>query len=80
MFQSGRDSHGAGIALFTAKYHNPTETTHQVVLKALVYLLDAALERYIFTNFKLSSKMIIDKTTRSCMYFLFLYICKYVLK
>lgn len=40
----GRDSHGAGIALFTAKYHHPEETTHQVVLKALVYLLDAALE------------------------------------
>ncbi|XP_053405461.1 tyrosine-protein phosphatase non-receptor type 9-like [Mercenaria mercenaria] len=41
---SGRDSHGAGIALFTAKCHQPSDTTHQVVLKALIYLLDAALE------------------------------------
>lgn len=41
---SGRDSHGAGIALFTAKLHHPAETTHQIVLKALIYLLDAALE------------------------------------
>ena len=46
VFQSGRDVYGAGIALFTAKYHIPSETTHQVVLKALIYLLDAALERY----------------------------------
>lgn len=43
--QSGRDAHGAGIALFTAQLHIPVETTHQAVLKALIYLLDAALER-----------------------------------
>ncbi|KAH3837859.1 tyrosine-protein phosphatase non-receptor type 9-like isoform X2 [Dreissena polymorpha] len=41
---SGRDCHGAGIALFTARLHQPSETTHQTVLKALIYLLDAALE------------------------------------
>ena len=43
--QSGRDLYGAGIALFTAKLHQPADTTHQAVLKALIYLLDAALER-----------------------------------
>ncbi|KAL4227921.1 Tyrosine-protein phosphatase non-receptor type 9 [Mactra antiquata] len=41
---SGRDTYGAGIALFTAQLHIPVETTHQSVLKALIYLLDAALE------------------------------------
>ncbi|WAR00677.1 PTN9-like protein [Mya arenaria] len=42
--ESGRDSHGAGIALFTARLHFPPDTTHQSVLKALIYILDAALE------------------------------------
>ena len=45
IFQSGRDNYGAGIALFTARLHIPQETSHQVVLKALVYLLDTALLR-----------------------------------
>ncbi|KAK3096744.1 hypothetical protein FSP39_002853 [Pinctada imbricata] len=40
----GRDKYGAAIALFTARLHFPTQTTHQQVLKALVYQLDAALE------------------------------------
>ncbi|XP_061172209.1 tyrosine-protein phosphatase non-receptor type 9-like isoform X2 [Saccostrea echinata] len=41
---SGRDRNGAAIALFTARIHQPSLTTHQLVLKALVYQLDAALE------------------------------------
>ena len=44
-FQSGRDKKGAAIALFTARIHQPSLTSHQLVLKALVYQLDAALER-----------------------------------
>lgn len=46
IFQSGRDKNGAAIALFTARIHQPSLTSHQLVLKALVYQLDAALERY----------------------------------
>ncbi|CAI9734115.1 tyrosine-protein phosphatase non-receptor type 9 isoform X2 [Octopus vulgaris] len=42
----GRDSGGAAIALFTARYHFPTLTSHQNVLKALIYQLDAALESF----------------------------------
>lgn len=41
---SGRDKNGAAIALFTARIHQPSLTSHQLVLKALVYQLDAALE------------------------------------
>lgn len=41
---SGRDRNGAAIALFTARIHQPSLTSHQLVLKALVYQLDAALE------------------------------------
>ncbi|KAL5004309.1 hypothetical protein ScPMuIL_017765 [Solemya velum] len=40
----GRDFHGATVALFTAARHIPPQTTHQIVLKALIYQLDAALE------------------------------------
>ncbi|XP_048733310.1 tyrosine-protein phosphatase non-receptor type 9-like isoform X2 [Ostrea edulis] len=40
----GRDRNGAAIALFTARIHQPSLTSHQLVLKALVYQLDAALE------------------------------------
>jgi tyrosine-protein phosphatase non-receptor type 9 len=39
-----RDSNGAAIALFTARIHLPAHTTHQAVLKALVFQLDTALE------------------------------------
>ncbi|XP_013403670.1 tyrosine-protein phosphatase non-receptor type 9 isoform X1 [Lingula anatina] len=39
-----RDSSGAAIALFTARYHNPASTSHQAVLKALMFQLDSALE------------------------------------
>ncbi|GAB1610995.1 tyrosine-protein phosphatase non-receptor type 9-like isoform X1 [Argonauta hians] len=42
----GRDSSGAAIALFTARHHFPTLTSHQNVLKALIYQLDAALESF----------------------------------
>jgi tyrosine-protein phosphatase non-receptor type 9 len=45
--QRGRDRNGAAIALFTARIHQPSLTTHQLVLKALVYQLDAALERLV---------------------------------
>ncbi|GFO14717.1 tyrosine-protein phosphatase non-receptor type 9 [Plakobranchus ocellatus] len=40
----GRDKSCAAVALFTARLHYPPQTTHQVVLKSLVYQLDAALE------------------------------------
>ncbi|RUS84290.1 hypothetical protein EGW08_007934, partial [Elysia chlorotica] len=40
----GRDRTCAAVALFTARLHYPPQTTHQVVLKSLVYQLDAALE------------------------------------
>ncbi|XP_064608455.1 tyrosine-protein phosphatase non-receptor type 9-like isoform X2 [Liolophura sinensis] len=39
-----RDLNGAAIALFTARQHFPPLSTHQLVLKGLVYQLDAALE------------------------------------
>ncbi|XP_076465976.1 tyrosine-protein phosphatase non-receptor type 9-like [Babylonia areolata] len=42
----GRDRSGAGLALFTARLHHPPQTTHQVVLKGLIYQLDAALESF----------------------------------
>uniref|UniRef100_A0A182Z375 Tyrosine-protein phosphatase non-receptor type 9 n=3 Tax=Biomphalaria glabrata TaxID=6526 RepID=A0A182Z375_BIOGL len=40
----GRDNTGAAVALFSARLHYPPQTTHQVVLKSLIYQLDAALE------------------------------------
>ncbi|XP_005094848.1 tyrosine-protein phosphatase non-receptor type 9 isoform X2 [Aplysia californica] len=40
----GRDRSGAAVALFSARLHQPPQTTHQVVLKSLIYQLDAALE------------------------------------
>ncbi|CAL1535587.1 unnamed protein product [Lymnaea stagnalis] len=40
----GRDNTGAAVALFSARLHYPPHTTHQVVLKSLIYQLDAALE------------------------------------
>ncbi|XP_063431850.1 tyrosine-protein phosphatase non-receptor type 9-like isoform X1 [Mytilus trossulus] len=40
----GRDKHGAAVALFTARLHQPRDSTHQIVLKGLLYQLDAALE------------------------------------
>ncbi|OWF43100.1 tyrosine-protein phosphatase non-receptor type 9-like [Mizuhopecten yessoensis] len=40
----GRDRHGAAIALFTARLHTPACTSTQLVLKGLIYQLDAALE------------------------------------
>ncbi|XP_060063744.1 tyrosine-protein phosphatase non-receptor type 9-like [Ylistrum balloti] len=40
----GRDRHGAAIALFTARLHTPACTSQQLVLKGLIYQLDAALE------------------------------------
>ena len=44
--QPGRDKHGAAVALFSARLHQPRDSTHQIVLKGLLYQLDAALERY----------------------------------
>ncbi|KAL7648550.1 UNVERIFIED_CONTAM: hypothetical protein RMT77_000456 [Armadillidium vulgare] len=39
-----RDSTGAAIAVFTARYHNPQSTSHQTTLQGIVYQLDTALE------------------------------------
>jgi tyrosine-protein phosphatase non-receptor type 9 len=44
--QASRDSNGAAIALFTVRLHFPENTSHQDVLKALVFQLDIALRRY----------------------------------
>lgn len=38
------DNERATVALFTARFHFPQSTTHQAVLKGLVFQLDAALE------------------------------------
>lgn len=43
--QSVRDPSGASIALFTAKLHHPSKSVQHVVLQALFYLLDRAVER-----------------------------------
>lgn len=43
--QSARDPSGASIALYTAKLHHPNKTGNHVVLQALFYLLDQAVER-----------------------------------
>ncbi|XP_064422121.1 tyrosine-protein phosphatase non-receptor type 9 [Latimeria chalumnae] len=43
---SVRDPSGASIALFTAKLHHPNKTLQQVVLQALFYLLDRAVESF----------------------------------
>ncbi|OXB82012.1 UNVERIFIED_CONTAM: hypothetical protein H355_004095 [Colinus virginianus] len=42
---SVRDPSGASIALFTAKLHHPSRSVQHVVLQALFYLLDRAVER-----------------------------------
>lgn len=44
-WQSVRDPSGASIALFTAKLHHPSKSVQHVVLQALFYLLDRAVER-----------------------------------
>ncbi|XP_048828956.1 tyrosine-protein phosphatase non-receptor type 9 [Brienomyrus brachyistius] len=41
-----RDPAGASIALYTAKLHHPNKTGNHVVLQALFYLLDRAVESY----------------------------------
>lgn len=43
---SVRDPSGASIALFTAKLHHPNKSIQQVVLQALFYLLDRAVESF----------------------------------
>jgi len=45
--QPGRDVSGAAIALFTARLHQPSQTTHQAVLNALIFQLDVAMERFL---------------------------------
>uniref|UniRef100_A0A8C5IAU0 Tyrosine-protein phosphatase non-receptor type 9 n=1 Tax=Gouania willdenowi TaxID=441366 RepID=A0A8C5IAU0_GOUWI len=40
----GRDAKGAALALFTARLHRPDITTHKVVLQAIIYQLDKAIE------------------------------------
>ncbi|KAF0758795.1 tyrosine-protein phosphatase non-receptor type 9 [Aphis craccivora] len=39
-----RDSTGAAIAVFTARYHIPQFSSHQTTLQGIVYQLDIALE------------------------------------
>ncbi|XP_050428050.1 tyrosine-protein phosphatase non-receptor type 9-like isoform X2 [Adelges cooleyi] len=39
-----RDSTGAAIAIFTARYHIPHLSSHQTTLQGIVYQLDVALE------------------------------------
>ncbi|KAM8970640.1 tyrosine-protein phosphatase non-receptor type 9-like [Sarcophilus harrisii] len=41
-----RDPSGASIALFTAKLHHPHKSSQRVVLQALFYLLDRALDSF----------------------------------
>lgn len=43
---SVRDPTGASIALYTAKLHHPNKTGNHVVLQALFYLLDRAVESF----------------------------------
>ncbi|CAG5957646.1 unnamed protein product [Menidia menidia] len=43
---SARDPSGASIALYTAKLHHPNKTGNHVVLQALFYLLDRAVESF----------------------------------
>uniref|UniRef100_A0A8C9W6Z5 Tyrosine-protein phosphatase non-receptor type 9 n=1 Tax=Scleropages formosus TaxID=113540 RepID=A0A8C9W6Z5_SCLFO len=40
----GRDAKGAALALFTARLHRPDGTSHKVVLQAIIYQLDKAIE------------------------------------
>ncbi|XP_038623462.1 tyrosine-protein phosphatase non-receptor type 9 [Tachyglossus aculeatus] len=41
-----RDPSGASIALFTARLHHPNKSIQHVVLQALFYILDRAVESY----------------------------------
>ncbi|XP_067091203.1 tyrosine-protein phosphatase non-receptor type 9 [Osmerus mordax] len=43
---SVRDPSGASIALYTAKLHHPNKTGNHVVLQALFYILDRAVESF----------------------------------
>ncbi|CAL9696604.1 unnamed protein product [Knipowitschia caucasica] len=43
---NARDPSGASIALYTAKLHHPNKTGNHVVLQALFYLLDRAVESF----------------------------------
>ncbi|XP_074863028.1 tyrosine-protein phosphatase non-receptor type 9 isoform X2 [Carettochelys insculpta] len=43
---NARDPSGASIALFTAKLHHPSKSVQHVVLQALFYLLDRAVESF----------------------------------
>uniref|UniRef100_A0A8C4WFY8 Tyrosine-protein phosphatase non-receptor type 9 n=1 Tax=Gopherus evgoodei TaxID=1825980 RepID=A0A8C4WFY8_9SAUR len=43
---SARDPSGASIALFTAKLHHPNKSVQHVVLQALFYMLDRAVESF----------------------------------
>uniref|UniRef100_A0A9J8CCJ0 Tyrosine-protein phosphatase non-receptor type 9 n=1 Tax=Cyprinus carpio carpio TaxID=630221 RepID=A0A9J8CCJ0_CYPCA len=45
-YRGVRDPSGASIALYTAKLHHPSKTGNHVVLQALFYLLDRAVESF----------------------------------
>ena len=49
--QPGRDVNRAAIALFTARLHHPSQTSHQAVLNALIFQLDVAMERFVIFVF-----------------------------
>lgn len=65
--QPTRDEFGAAIALFTARLHHPTQSSHQSVLKALIFQLDVALERFVECG------NIILETSQDLKYLLCLY-------
>lgn len=44
LLQRCRDVSGAAIALFSARLHDPRQSSHQTTLQALVCQLDAALQ------------------------------------
>lgn len=52
--QPGRDVNGAAIALFTARLHYPSQTSHQAVLNALIFQLDVAMERSVLISLQFS--------------------------
>jgi len=63
--QPGRDVNSAAIALFTARLHHPSQTSHQAVLNALIFQLDVAMERFaifVFSSFSCAPLAIVRGT------------------
>ncbi|KAH0619836.1 hypothetical protein JD844_014167 [Phrynosoma platyrhinos] len=55
---SVRDPSGASIALFTAKLHHPNKSVQHVVLQALFYLLDRAVESTVIIESAVRVQMV----------------------